>query len=546
MGGASRAGVQPVTEEVPFLAWAASRQHALLRTAYLLSGGDLPRAENLVRDALTTVAGRWRQVGGDAPEAYAHRILVRDSVSRWRRSRDPVGAGTSEGWPPDSADPAEGGLQVIDVLQQLTPKQRAMLVLSTHGGQTAAETAELLGVGVGTVRAQTADGLQRLGDLAPRLAELLDEAADSVPTPDLAPGARRAALHRRRRRLAVAGGLAAAVAATVALAPGDDDSQADPSRASTEAAASRPVQPDLTLGGRPVWVGPTAVQEAGLDPIPGSLARPLPSTIDLAQPAVPIAEAPLHRALAAFARVDERDELSEVLLLAPDGSLRSVEAAGFDPVTGAAGHRRSPFGPGSLSPDGSRLALGQDGAVHVLTLSTGVWTRHPVADRPTHALTWLARSTGVVLGDEVLRVPGGGMVSVAMIPVRLEITPFPVTAWAGVTRAWGGQLARPAYIWGGRGPPDVRSPVLVVGGDRPTLLVLPDPAGQRWRRCCAAVGWLDVHTAAYESQGSAPDGSQFWRVLAWDTETGQVSRLSEIVGTDADLSGSASWADLTG
>jgi DNA-directed RNA polymerase specialized sigma24 family protein len=48
-------------EEQAFSRWAGDRQLALLRTAVLLTG-DRHRAEDLVQDALTQVALRWRRL----------------------------------------------------------------------------------------------------------------------------------------------------------------------------------------------------------------------------------------------------------------------------------------------------------------------------------------------------------------------------------------------------------------------------------------------------------------------------------------------------
>jgi DNA-directed RNA polymerase specialized sigma24 family protein len=56
--------------EASFTAWATARQHALMRTAYLLTG-DWQRAEDLLQDALTKVALRWSKLESGQPEAPA-------------------------------------------------------------------------------------------------------------------------------------------------------------------------------------------------------------------------------------------------------------------------------------------------------------------------------------------------------------------------------------------------------------------------------------------------------------------------------------------
>lgn len=74
-------------ENADFVDWVASRQHGLLRTAYLMTG-DLHRAEDLLQDALVKVADRWRRVRDGNPDAYIRTILYRDNVSWWRKRRE--------------------------------------------------------------------------------------------------------------------------------------------------------------------------------------------------------------------------------------------------------------------------------------------------------------------------------------------------------------------------------------------------------------------------------------------------------------------------
>lgn len=70
-------------DEESFRRWAGERQLALLRTALLLTG-DHHRAEDLVQEALTKVALRWRRLAGGNPEAYARQIIVRSSLTSGR------------------------------------------------------------------------------------------------------------------------------------------------------------------------------------------------------------------------------------------------------------------------------------------------------------------------------------------------------------------------------------------------------------------------------------------------------------------------------
>jgi len=61
-------------------------------------------------------------------------------------------------------------------LAQLSARQRATVVLRFYEDLTERDTAEALGVTVGTVKSQTHAALARLRTVAPELAELLEEA----------------------------------------------------------------------------------------------------------------------------------------------------------------------------------------------------------------------------------------------------------------------------------------------------------------------------------------------------------------------------------
>ena len=164
-----------VDDREAFTAWAEQRQLALLRTAVLLTG-DPQRAEDLVQEALTKVALRWRRLRDGHPDAYARRILVRDNISWWRKHRAELVVDVED---PRRTPSGEGGsdrrLMLKDALDRLTPKQRAVVVLRYLDDLSERDTAEALGVSVGTVKSQTSLALRRLREAAPELAQLLEE-----------------------------------------------------------------------------------------------------------------------------------------------------------------------------------------------------------------------------------------------------------------------------------------------------------------------------------------------------------------------------------
>lgn len=151
-----------MADEADFDEFVVARSQALLRTAYLLTQ-DEGRAEDLLQTALTKAWFAWRRIDV-SPEAYVRRILVTTSASWWRRrwtGETPTAelperpsAGTSDG-------PADGQ-DLWVALGRLPQRQRAVVVLRYLEDRTEAETADLLGCSVGTVKSQCSRALARL------------------------------------------------------------------------------------------------------------------------------------------------------------------------------------------------------------------------------------------------------------------------------------------------------------------------------------------------------------------------------------------------
>jgi RNA polymerase sigma-70 factor (sigma-E family) len=151
------------------------RTNALLRSAYLLTG-DQHLAEDLVQTALARTHRSWPRlrVTGNA-EAYTRKVMYHLQIRWWRKSRVPE---TLAGSVPDVSsglgfeDRAAVRATLRQALRRLTARQRAVLVARFFEDRSEAETAELLGVSVGTVKSQTSRALQRLRMVAPELADL--------------------------------------------------------------------------------------------------------------------------------------------------------------------------------------------------------------------------------------------------------------------------------------------------------------------------------------------------------------------------------------
>ena len=160
-------------DEQEFTEWATGCQRGLLRSAYIVTG-DLHRSQDLVQEALVKVALRWGRLRGGNPTAYARTIIVRDHISWWRKRRDTPVADPSDltTVAAVSSDP-EAALVVRRALGRLTVSQRAVVVLRHFDDLSERETADVLGVSVGTVKSQNAAALARLRGGAPELLDLI-------------------------------------------------------------------------------------------------------------------------------------------------------------------------------------------------------------------------------------------------------------------------------------------------------------------------------------------------------------------------------------
>lgn len=158
-------------DEAGFTEWVEGVERQLLRSAYLLTG-DLHRAEDLVQEALVKIAVRWRRLRDGNPTAYARTIIVRDHISAWRRRRREVSVAEVTEVCMVSSEP-ETEMVVRRALARLTPAQRAVVVLRHFDDLTERETADVLGVAVGTVKSTNSAALARLRTGAPELFDLI-------------------------------------------------------------------------------------------------------------------------------------------------------------------------------------------------------------------------------------------------------------------------------------------------------------------------------------------------------------------------------------
>lgn len=136
----------------------------LLSFATALTAGDVHLAEDLVQTTLTRVYLSWRRAHKGHPQAYARRTLLNCFLDHRRRrfvKRERVVAQPpdTEAWETGSSelDPA-----LMKALAQLPPGMRAAVVLRHVYDLSVDEAAHVLACSAGTVKSQTARGLEKL------------------------------------------------------------------------------------------------------------------------------------------------------------------------------------------------------------------------------------------------------------------------------------------------------------------------------------------------------------------------------------------------
>jgi len=160
MGGAGDAVNARDREQ--FEEFMTSRWPGLVRLAFGLTG-DRWLAEDLAQTALASAyASWWRVSRADDPDAYVRRILINASKSRRRRVSEQPAATAREAAVSDPTASVDERSALLGALQELPPRQRAVVVLRYWEDLTDAQTAALLGCSASTVRSQAARALAKL------------------------------------------------------------------------------------------------------------------------------------------------------------------------------------------------------------------------------------------------------------------------------------------------------------------------------------------------------------------------------------------------
>ncbi|MGH3295985.1 MAG: SigE family RNA polymerase sigma factor [Trebonia sp.] len=156
-----------MTDSRDFADFVRQRSTPMLRTAWLLTGGDWALAEDLAQAALSEVWRHWNRVSVmEAPAAYAHKVMLNTFLS-WRRRRRWTAEVSAERFVVSPS--TTGGFARVDTrevlrhaLRQLTTKQRAVITLRYFEDRSEAETAAIMGCTVGNVKSQASRAIAKL------------------------------------------------------------------------------------------------------------------------------------------------------------------------------------------------------------------------------------------------------------------------------------------------------------------------------------------------------------------------------------------------
>jgi RNA polymerase sigma-70 factor (sigma-E family) len=156
---------RPYDEE--YVAFAGRALTDLRRTAYLLCG-DWHRADDAAQEALIRLYGAWPRIErttGLMP--YARRTVIRLLVDQSRKPwrREVTGVDVEPTPQPDDARGVDNRLLVMQALARIAPRRRACVVLRYFDDLSVTETATALDCSEGTVKSQTARGLDDLRTL---------------------------------------------------------------------------------------------------------------------------------------------------------------------------------------------------------------------------------------------------------------------------------------------------------------------------------------------------------------------------------------------
>ena len=153
-------------DEQSFVDFATGAARSLRRTAYLITG-DWHRADDVVQNALVKLYVAWPRLTKSVrsrrtPGARLSTCAIDEGRRPWRREHADDEAGRSRARSHDRMGEVDDRMVIVAALAELPPRQRATVVLRYYDELSVEETAEVLGCTTGTVKSQTARGLDAL------------------------------------------------------------------------------------------------------------------------------------------------------------------------------------------------------------------------------------------------------------------------------------------------------------------------------------------------------------------------------------------------
>lgn len=158
-------GMQRARRDAEFTEFYDARVRQLRRIAFTIVR-DWHAAEDVTQRACVSIYRAWPRIRPEGLEAYARRVLVNESLSHLRRSRELVVPAVPEA----AVDVPETLLDLDAAMAALPPQQRAVIALRFVDDRSVAETAAALGIAEGSVKSHTS---KALATLRRRVAELI-------------------------------------------------------------------------------------------------------------------------------------------------------------------------------------------------------------------------------------------------------------------------------------------------------------------------------------------------------------------------------------
>ena len=395
---------------------------------------------------------------------------------------------------------------------------------------------------------------------------LLFQAADELPEPDLADAAWAAGLRvrRRRRRAVLVSVLVVLVALLVVSITIEVGSNGNADITPPERLLNTPrdyVAPAGQIAGIDFWLAPPPGSERFLD----RLETPLGDRLELPSKVHSLAKHKLDKVAAVV--LAKNGDVYAPLLLGRDSSW-SEAAVGLVAVDG-----RPPLSSGAVSPDGTVVAFPQPGELVTVNASTAQISQYRLPAGDFSSVSWLDDAQRILVsgpgvayrvlvgegGDgerQIARIEASNDPEAVTAPFRIETgyveryqvggqwtedstLTLPVQSWVGQTFSSDGGVAR---LFIANKLPQVRtlvsqpqgvaavstvraapSRLLMLGepfaGSGQTPREGGDPAYVRQPGCCSVLGWYDNDNVLVQVRG--------W-VLAWDLNSGQVRRVTEL------------------